>query len=197
MASNKARNGRTPETPGRTESGRIIGLSGYAQSGKDTSASFLIEDGYTRLAFADVLRDSVYRLNPIIHQNIDSSVVRVKDLVDAFGWDYVKVNYPEIRGLLQRMGTDVGRVLFGENVWVDLAMKGIEEGKNYVITDVRFPNEFEAIKTAGGQVWRITRQGTGPVNGHPSETALDGFEFDRVIENDGTLDELGEAVRDV
>ncbi len=54
-------------------------------------------------------------------------------------------------------------------------------------SDCRFPNEAAAIRDRGGEMWRIDRPGTAPVNAHPSETALDGFNFDRHIDNGGTL----------
>jgi hypothetical protein len=169
----------------------LIGLSGYAQAGKDTTAAVLIERaGFIRVSFADALRDAIYALNPQISDW--SGTARLQELVDAEGWDYVKVTYPEVRRLLQAMGTEVGRAQFGENFWVETAFRKMSG--NTVFTDVRFPNEYEAIKAAGGEVWRITRKGTGPVNGHPSETALDDFSFDRVIENDGSLDDLAKVV---
>ena len=45
----------------------IIGLSGYAQVGKDTVAQILVEEyGYSRIGFADIIRNACYRLNPIV-----------------------------------------------------------------------------------------------------------------------------------
>lgn len=76
----------------------------------------------------------------------------------------------------------------------------------WIITDVRFPNEAQAIKERGGIVIRVNRpadnkittfmklQGIGLIE-HPSETALDDYEFDEVIINDGTLEDLKEKVR--
>lgn len=66
---------------------------------------------------------------------------------------------------------------------------------NWIITDVRFPNEFDAIKAKGGLIVRVNRPGydTSMV-AHPSETALDGHDFDVVIENNGDLDDLKQKV---
>lgn len=166
-------------------------MSGYAQSGKDTSAKFLIELGYKRVAFADTLRDALYALNPVVELDweqedprFNAMGERVQEVVDKYGWDNAKVGVPEIRALLQRLGTEVGRNLFGENFWVDQAFRKVDGPT--VFTDCRFPNEAEAIKAAGGEIWRIVRPGTSPVNAHPSETALDGWSFDRYIMNGGT-----------
>lgn len=169
---------------------RLIGLSGYAQSGKDTAAEALKELGYERVAFADVLRSAVYALNPLMPDGR-----RVQDIVDEIGWDSAKVNFTEIRTLLQRMGTEVGRNLLGENVWVDTALSSLDESGSYVVTDCRFPNEADAIRDRGGLVYRIARRGVERANDHPSETSLDNYDFDGILVNDGTVDEFQKEVR--
>lgn len=69
----------------------------------------------------------------------------------------------------------------------------------WVITDVRFPNEADAIKERGGIVVRINRFHSvvrdHNIPEHPSETALDNYSFDYVIDNDGSIDDLTEKVR--
>ena len=168
----------------------IIGLSGYAQSGKDTVAELLcLNYKYHRRAFADPMRDAIYTLNPIVF-NLNS---RVADLVDEYGWDVAKAN-PEVRRLLQVFGTDVGRKMFNENFWVDIALAGLNDKHRVVLSDVRFPNEAEAIKNLGGQVWRINRHNHTPVNGHKSEHAMDNYMFKHVLYNDGTIDDLADEV---
>lgn len=168
----------------------VVGFTGYSQCGKDTAASFLTERGWTRLAFADALRDSVYRLNPLVLTGAGIKNVRVQDIVDDIGWDVAKVEYPEIRQLLQRMGTEVGRDLYGENFWVDRVLaqiKALSQYSHYVVTDVRFPNEVDAVRSVGGKVFRIYREGVGAVNTHISDTGVDDLEVDGVILNDGPL----------
>lgn len=169
----------------------VIGLMGYAQVGKDTLASQLVEKhGFTRIAFADVLRDCLYALNPIVFLNIDASVVRLQTIVDAIGWDEAKVRYPEIRALLQRLGTEVGREILGNDIWVNTALAQVKPGGKYVITDMRFPNEYAAVHKLGGKMVRVVREGYGPVNDHWSETALDGYEADVTLVNDRTPADL-------
>lgn len=174
---------------------KLIGLSGYARSGKDTVAEYLVkEHGYTRVAFADALRDALYALNPSIPYPFDGQTVqgRLQTLVDNFGWDSCKTAFPEVRELLQRMGTEVGRNLLGPNVWVDIAMRKVAAVDGpVVITDMRFPNEYAAIrKDHNGLAWRIIRPGTEPVNAHSSETAIDTLPFNETIHNEGTIQEL-------
>lgn len=178
---------------------RLIGLSGYAQSGKDTLAGFLVKDhGFTRVAFADKLREALYALNPRLNGDADSEW-RLQDEVDLYGWEYAKKD-PEVRTLLQRMGTEAGRAIHGPDLWVDAAFRGIEEADRrtgqfplYVFTDCRFPSEADAIVARGGIVVRVVRRGFEPVNAHPSETALDDYKFDAYVQNDGPISDLAWA----
>ena len=167
----------------------IIGFCGYAQSGKDTAAKFLVDRGFKRLAFADILRQSLYNLNPLVVQGR-----RVQEIVDAVTWDVAKVEFPEIRQLLQRLGTEVGRDLYGENFWVDRVMAQVKSSGDYVITDVRFPNEEAAVHQAGGKVIRIVRQGVGAVNTHVSDTGVDQLRIDGTILNDDSLEHFQSQV---
>lgn len=169
----------------------IIGITGYARSGKDTIGQYLVENkGFTRVAFADAVRDAVYTLNPEIFEGeyYDARCRSVKDIVDKIGWDRAKTEWPEIRRLLQVMGTEVGRMLFGPNVWVNIADKKMLELADYVITDVRFANEAEFIHSVGGIVVKVERQGVKAVNTHSSEV-LD-FEVDFTVPNNGSLEDL-------
>lgn len=94
------------------------------------------------------------------------------------------------RHMAQTLGTDWGRNLIDKDLWVNLVIAAKNRPNLVVIDDVRFPNEFEAIKAEGGQVWRIYRPGQEPVNDHPSEGLLEGREFDEQIANDGSVGEL-------
>jgi hypothetical protein len=167
----------------------IIGLSGYAQSGKDSTAELLcLNYGYTRLAFADPMRQALMIINPKL-----DSITHVSDFVEDYGWDIAKKN-PEVRRLLQLLGTDFGRKMLGDDVWIKIALSGIKPEDKVVISDVRFPNEADAIRKLGGIVWRINRRNHSAVNGHVSEHAMDNYMFNHVIYNDGTLDDLSDEV---
>jgi hypothetical protein len=168
----------------------IIGLTGYAQSGKDTVASILVENyGYQRVAFADPIRDLLYATNPMLKEGY-----RVKGLVDVYGWDRVKVDYPEARRLLQDLGVGA-RKTFGDMFWVKQALRQVNPEGNYVITDVRYPNEAKAIREYGSsQIWRVRRLGIDPVNSHESESAMDGEKVDQIFVNNGTIDDLNSLI---
>lgn len=126
------------------------------------------------------------------------------------------------REFLQKLGTEAMRDGLHENVWVnalfadykrpshwenrfydEINKKGLAgreevwgDYPNWIITDMRFPNEMEAIEERGGITIRVERPGAD-VGTHPSETALDDAEFHYTIENDGTLEELIEKVKKV
>jgi hypothetical protein len=134
------------------------------------------------------MRVALARLNPLV-----DTVNGVMPLMDALyllgSWEGLKERAPGVRVLLQRFGSDVGREMFGEDFWVDQAFKGLGD-ESVVFTDVRFPNEAEAIRGRGGVVWNVVRPGVGVANGHVSESALGGFVFDATVVNDGSLQDL-------
>lgn len=171
---------------------RLVGFSGYARAGKDTAFSLLESQGYQRVAFADIMRSFLVALNPIVEcSGRVGSHIRVADVIEWHGWDGYKesVYGSEVRSLMQRLGTEAGRGLLGDNIWVDSALNNLTDGK-YAVTDCRFVNEAEAIRARGGKIIRINRPGVGPANSHPSETGLDNYTFDAVIENDGSLEDF-------
>lgn len=173
----------------------IIGLSGYAQSGKDTIAKHLVENyGYNRVAFADLLRQALYNLDPVITDLPELPGVHLASTVDHLGWELTKQSSPQVRRMLQRMGTEVGRNMFGSDFWVEQAFKNVYSGSKTVFTDVRFPNEYHKVKSYFGKVFRVEKPGIEAVNAHISEMALDNFDFDGVILNNGSIEELNKQI---
>lgn len=176
----------------------IIGLSGYARSGKDTVAGMLMGlHGYERVAFADKIRELLYEMDPLVMHNYMD--FRLQDVIDSKGWEIAKTEFPEVRRLLQDLGVGA-RKLFGDTFWVDQVVGQFGHSwwgydTNVVITDVRFINEAQAIKGKGGQIWRINRPGTEAINDHVSEHDLDGWDFDVVIENDSDMPALIKKIK--
>ena len=168
----------------------IIGLSGYARSGKDTVAETLIREfGFERVAFADPIREILYAMNPHVGGE------RLVPIVDSYGWDVAK-SKQEARELFQSLGY-AARQNINPNVWIMAAFGKMRKDKNYVIADVRFRNEANAIREFGGQVWRVERPGVEAVNGHVSEWEMDGYDFDHGLSNDGTLEQLEYMVKTI
>jgi hypothetical protein len=121
-----------------------------------------------------------------------------------------------VRDFLQKLGTDAIRDNLHINTWVNALMVDYSptgdtllEGEvrkvreedliypNWIVTDTRFPNEAEAIKKADGIIIRVERPGVKPINPHPSETGLDDWKFDYVINNDGSLKDLIKKVNKI
>ena len=181
--------------------GALIGVTGKKRAGKDTFAEALIEDrGFTRVAFADPLRESLYALNPFLPPGTVSpgqlapyTPIRLRDYVDGLGWHDAK-DHPEVRRLLQEHGLAM-RNHAHPDVWVDAAMRKarpiLEGGGGVVITDVRFPNEAARIKTRWGLLVRVTRPNLpDPPDPHISEVALDDWTVDIEVLNNGTVTDL-------
>lgn len=125
------------------------------------------------------------------------------------------------RDMLQRLGTEAMRNQIHENVWVNALFADYKSTTyrsevpvraagfidteifpKWIITDTRFPNEAKVIKEKNGILIRVKRTqflsvGSLATHEHPSETALDDYKFDHVIDNDGTLEELIEKVREI
>ena len=176
--------------------GQLIGIGGYAGSGKDAVADILEDShGFYRTFMSQPLNAALCRLNPQIEVR-HGEVFRYVDLIAQLGYTKAK-ELPEVRRLLQAMGTEVGRDMFGQTVWVDLmeqTLAGYKPDDNVVVTGIRFPNEASMIRELGGELWWVYRPGYGPVNSHSSDNTLSLRHFDRVVVNDGTLDDLEQLV---
>ena len=173
----------------RVSSG-LIGVTGRARAGKDSFAARLVEaHGFTRVAFADPIRDFALTLDPLVDGHY-----RLSEIVRSLGWDVAKESIPEVRRTLQRLGTEAGRNVLGDRVWIDAALGKIDAVDGpVVVTDVRFPNEAEAITSAGGILVRVVRPGHETADAHPSETAMDGYPVHVQVVNDGSLEQLWAA----
>ena len=171
-----------------------VALTGRAQSGKDTAATALELAGWKRAAFADPLKAMALSIDPIVevHTHAGTSFLHLTKVVRAVGWDEAK-RHGDVRRFLQRLGTNGVRDHLGRDVWVDATMARVEVPT--VFTDVRFPNEADAVRARGGIVVRIVRREIADVPGHVSESAMDGYAVDATITNDGTVDGLHLAVR--
>lgn len=105
------------------------------------------------------------------------------------------------RLILQLLGTECGRKIIHPNIWVNSLMSEYVEYSNWIITDLRFPNEAKAIKAKGGIIIKINRTNntieTSGIQKHESEIALDNYKFDDIIENDGTLEDLFYKVHEI
>lgn len=180
----------------------IIAFSGYAGAGKSTAAQVLVDKhNFTLLSFAQPLKQALLTLDPLIHTYWDEEDglghTYLSDIVQDIDrdeeWRYAK-EFPEVRRLLQRLGTEVGRELWSNDFWVSRLKEQIEPGKNYVISDMRFPNEHKLITDLDGITVRIESGNIKAVNGHPSESALDNTTHDITVTNNGTIEDFKDVI---
>ena len=178
----------------------LIGLIGPIGAGKTTLAQRLVDQwGFTRIGFADVLKDEVARTIPrtlrayvramypdTAEENVDGHVHRLLWLArDEFS-----------RSLLQEWGTELRRA-DDPDYWVRQWVDRARPFPRVVVDDVRFPNEAQMIHTLGGMLIRVQRTSAASPQTHPSETALATWQaIDHRLVNDGTIEEwLVEADR--
>lgn len=192
----------------------LIGLSGFARSGKDTVGAYLEQRyGYRRARFAAILKEVCARVFGFSSEQIDGALKEVPDprypmpglcpscgticSAEALGGDgwYCEACqrlWPACvtpRLAMQTLGTEWGRRLF-DGVWVAATLRDIGADERVVLCDVRFPNEAQGIRARGGRVIRLLRG--APESMHPSETSLaDRHDcYDAAIDNRGTIVEL-------
>lgn len=190
---------------------KIIGICGLIGSGKGTVADILQEShGFVKISFADSLKDAVAAVfgwqRSLLEGDTDESRAW-REEVDV--WWAERLGNPHLtpRWVLQQWGTEVCRNGFHNEIWIASLERKIKElDKDAVIPDTRFPNEVDMVQAVGGQVWRVKRgsdpawfsryqrRGMIPPDVHPSEWAWARSEFDQVITNDGSLDDLRETV---
>lgn len=178
--------------------GVLIGLCGYAAAGKDTAAQVLIDEfNFQRVAFADPIKQALLALDPVVPGPKGETYMRLSEFSTERSWAEVK-EYPEVRRLMQVLGTEVGRNIFDPDLWVALGERKILSTMSVgdtVVTDVRFPNEARLIKKHGGVLVRITRPGFGPVNEHVSDRASENWTYDHFVENNQSVETLHETMR--
>lgn len=165
---------------------RIIGVLGYAGSGKSLVAKHLVErHNFTRSRFADPLKRMLKEGLSLTDEQIDGDEKHVP---------IARLGGQTPRHLMQTLGTDWGRrkVYFG--LWVDAWRNDVGRmSGDIVVDDVRFPNEAQAIKDMGGELWRVFRPGVGMMV-HPSETATGEITEDCLINNATGIKQLYNSV---
>jgi hypothetical protein len=200
----------------------IIGICGFIGSGKDTIADYLVNfHEFRRDSFASTLKDAVaavFGWDRELLEGRTKSAREWREQVDP--WWANRLNMPNLtpRWILQYWGTEVCRTGFHDDMWIaSLENKLRTSGDNIVISDCRFPNEISAIKAAGGMVIRVVRgqdpewydlavesnkggfnhMKTAYPDVHVSETAWVGTRFDVVVDNNGSIEDLYNQVKNL
>ncbi len=178
---------------------KIVGIGGLLRHGKDEVADRLVAvHGWIKMGMSDPLNDALLTLDPwIAPMGGFDPPTRYGELHDSVGYVEAKT-HPEVRRLLQKLGTEVGRDMIGQNTWTDIMVRNVrrlsDDGvPGIIVTGVRFPNEIRVVKEElGGDLWWVNRPSLGETvhAGHASENSVSGADFDIIIENDKTLKDL-------
>jgi len=138
----------------------IIGISGLIGSGKGTVGDILVEQGFTKVSFADKLKDGVATIfgwnRAMLEGDTDESR-NWREQPDDF-WTQETGRNITPRIVLQEFGTECMRDGFDDSIWVSLLKKQmLDNPGDYVVPDVRFRNEQDMIRELGGEIWRVQR----------------------------------------
>ena len=193
----------------------IIGLVGFIGAGKGTVADLLVDrHAFIKESFANSVKDAcavIFGWNRGLLEGDSLESRAWREQKDEW-WSNKLGREFSPRLALQLMGTEAGRDVFHPDLWVHTVLRRCKPSQYYVIADVRFPNEIKAIRDSGGRVIRV-RRGPDPEwydlardcnlghvqqevmrNAYPevhySEWAWIGSNYDIVMDNNCTLDEL-------
>ena len=138
----------------------IIGICGLIGSGKGTVGDILVEQGFTKVSFADKLKDGVATIfgwnRAMLEGDTDESR-NWREQPDDF-WTQETGRNITPRIVLQEFGTECMRDGFDDSIWVSLLKKQmLDNPGDYVVPDVRFRNEQDMIRELGGEIWRVQR----------------------------------------
>jgi hypothetical protein len=184
----------------------IVSLSGKKGSGKSTVTT-LIERNSKKMWVSKQFAGKLKRM---------TAELLGCTLYDLENWHFKETEIDWLgttpRAIMQTLGGDWGREMIHPDIWVKSLLADYKRDyqmspdsfdqptrtgayPNWLISDCRYLNECEGIKKLGGLVIRINRN-TNSTDTHPSETALDNYtDWDYVIDNNGTLEELKEKVK--
>ena len=180
--------------------------------------------GFRRESFANSLKDAVAHVFGWDRTMLEGRTKQAREWREQVDpWWAKRLNMPNLtpRWVLQYWGTEVCRKAFHDDIWIASLENKLRNSKDHiVISDCRFPNEVAMIKRLGGEVWRVKR-GVEPTwyehainfnkgerqlgwaigrhhleqeGVHASEYSWVGTDFDRVITNESSIDDLRSAI---
>jgi hypothetical protein len=193
----------------------LIAICGWIGSGKGTVSDILVEHyGYTKISFADSLKDSVAAIFGWPRHLLEGDTVESRqwrEQIDPWWAQRLGIKELSPRWVLQHLGTNTLRHHFHQDIWLasfENKLRNIDTP--VVVPDCRFTNEIASIHQHQGNIWWIRRR-PNPVwfdeaertktelrslmtykyhTVHVSEWAWVGAKFDHVIENEGSIEDL-------
>lgn len=175
----------------------LIGFTGKAGAGKDLAAIYLSAFRLSthQDAFLDSFAAPIYGAVSAI-LGLPVSELQNRDRKEAIQHPTTRTR----RYLLQTLGTEWGRDIIHQDLWLRLAQdryqKRLENGAGTIITDVRFKNEADWVQESGGVLVHVYRPGVPELAMiHRSETSLDYERADYFVCNDGTKTDLKNTIK--
>lgn len=173
----------------------LIGLVGLKGTGKSTVASYLVDThNFKEHSFAEPLKQICLQLGAP-YKSLYGTQLEKEQINDFIGISG--------RHLMQCVGTELFRNRFYSSVpnfnmgkhkiiWVRLMELWLQNhsNENIVISDCRFPDELDLIKSFGGIVIKIQRKTSSHIDNHSSEQHVKYIDGDITIDNNGTINSL-------
>ena len=201
----------------------IIGICGLIGSGKDTIADYLVNfHEFRRDSFASTLKDAVSSVFGWDRELLEGRTKQAREWREQVDpWWAERLNMPNLtpRLMLQLWGTEVCRRGFHDDIWISsLENKLRSSNDNIVISDCRFPNEINALRAQNAKIIWVQRGLTphwysiaeqanrGDTKAaewlksegiHASEYSWAGTDFDSIIDNNGSIEELYNQVKNL
>ena len=194
----------------------IVGVCGFIGSGKDTVADYLVNfHEFRRESFASTLKDAVANVFGWDRTMLEGRTAQAREWREQVDpWWAARLDMPTLtpRWVLQYWGTEVCRKSFHDDIWIASLENKLRNSQDHVvISDCRFPNEIASIRNVGGKIIWVQRgnlpdwyQVALDANAghnyavqelkmrkiHASETAWVGTDFDAILDNNHTIDNL-------
>ncbi len=175
---------------------QILAFTGRKGHGKDSAAAPILElrhpktckSIWAHVNFADTVKDVCAVVFDMDFQELfDPAVKELK--MDKYPFE-------SPRSIMQKVGTDLFRNQWAD-VWVKVWEREAKKHNYVVVTDLRFKNEYDAVKRLWGTVVRIERPGMDDSDEHRSETEMTSFKEDILIKNDGDFETLDRRVLEI
>lgn len=167
----------------------LVGIHGAARSGKGETAKYLKKfHAFKEDSFADPIRRFFIDLLALKGMDELDEIKSAEEPLDILGGK-------TLRYAMQTMGTDWARNTLSDSLWIDTCLGRVKKYERAVISDVRFDNEAQAVKDAGGFII-MTRRPNVEIKGssHPSEAGIDLSFIDYYVDNDACLEHLTRQV---
>lgn len=178
----------------------IIAISGKKGSGKSTIGEIFRDNRFILDSFANSVKDICtilfgYNRNKL--EGITEEDRKWRETKDIKYSELMNKNFTPREAMIL-VGTYFGRNMIHPNIWIETLFNRYynNSNKNLLITDLRFPNEYDEIKKRGGIIIRVNRFNNDNLH-YETECLLDNHKFDYIIDNTGTIYELKDKINKI